>query len=129
MTLSSSITVEAARRELSLEEVLSDYIERHAELEPGSYDLGGVVFRYVPADLRASREGVRWYLRHLNAALFRELGAAPNLFFVDIGRDFLLRIQLSFFQPEWPRLLSVLEQVVRAGREMDAAMRAAAFSH
>jgi len=108
---------------------LRRFILRHPELELVERPLSGIHFFYAPADLDRRQPKTRSYLTVLNRELYQELRGQSNLFFQEGGGQFLLRISTFNQEPKTKELLEIANRVASTGFELDAAMRAAAFSH
>lgn len=98
-------------------------------LEAVNSPLQGILFHYVPDDLAPDSRKIRHYIHLLNEALYEELRGQRYLFYQRTGDAFLLRISFCVDTPPLPAIQQLTQWIISTGREVDAAMRAAAFSH
>ena len=118
-----------AAEELPYIAFLTRELCRHAELQWVASPFQGLCFQFVPEDIDVRLGRKNWYIPVLNRALYETVKGTPHLFYQDTGKEFIFRISFSFEQPDLRSFNMLLQKLVETGRETDAAMRAAAFSH
>lgn len=116
-------------REINIEDLLEQHVAHHRELEYFDSSMKGILIRYLPEDFESNIKAMPCYIRLLNQAIYEELRGRRYLFFQQMGNDFLLRISYYPTSPALPELNKLIQRIVLTGWEVDAAMRAAAFSH
>jgi len=116
-------------QKMEAEEMLEHQVARHRELKAVESPLQGILFQYIPEDFAADNRTFRYYIRLLNEAIYGELRGQRYLFHQQIGDTFLLRISFCVEAPPLPAIQQLIQRILLIGREVDAAMRAAAFSH
>jgi aromatic-L-amino-acid/L-tryptophan decarboxylase len=116
------------REDIALAGRLFSLAEEDPDLEACTHHLSIVTFRFVPADLVPGDSGVDRYLDELNTALLPRIkeqgGTYVSNAIVD-GR-YMLRACIVNFRTTDADVKTVLEIVVRAGRELDAQLRSKA---
>ncbi|HTE47274.1 MAG TPA: aminotransferase class V-fold PLP-dependent enzyme, partial [Gemmatimonadaceae bacterium] len=97
--------------------------EAHAEVEAFTQSLSIATFRYVPLALRdrAGEPETAKYLNDLNTALLERLQKAGEIYLSNavIGGRFALRACIVNFRTSMTDAQTVIDTVVREGRELD----------
>jgi len=116
--------------DIALARALHEAVGREPELEPMTLALSISTFRFVPKDLRArvGEKAVLEYVNALNTALNETLQKGGELFVSNavIGGQYVLRACIVNFRTERSDVEETPAIVVRAGRALDATMRAGA---
>jgi len=113
--------------DIALSRAMAAAIERHPELELMTQSLSITTFRYVPPDTtRLSAADAETYLHALNSQLLEALQSGGELFVSNavIRGRYALRACIVNFHTSAADVEAVPGIVVRAGRALDAAMRA-----
>ena len=100
-------------------------VEAEPNLEPLTRGLSISTFRYVPEDLKPGTEAVDTYLNDLNEELLHRLKGRGEVYLSNAVVDgtFALRACIVNFRTALADLEGVPEIVVRAGAEVDRALR------
>jgi len=116
--------------DIALARALYEAAGREPELEPMTLALSIATFRFVPKDLRArlGEKAVLEYVNALNQALNEKLQKGGELFVSNavLGGQYVLRACIVNFRTERSDVEETPAIVVRAGRALDAEMRAGA---
>jgi aromatic-L-amino-acid/L-tryptophan decarboxylase len=115
--------------DMRLSRQLHESMASHAELEVFTQALSINTFRYVPADLASEADGPAAradYLDRLNRELLERIQSSGEAFVSNavLGDLFVLRACIVNFHTDEGDLQSLVEIVVRLGRELDAELRA-----
>jgi aromatic-L-amino-acid/L-tryptophan decarboxylase len=114
--------------DIALSRSMAAAVERHPELQRLTQSLSITTFRYVPTDLRArlGNPDVEKHLDALNASLLDTLQRGGDVFVSNavIGGRYALRACIVNFHTTVADVEAVPDIVVRAGRAIDAGMRA-----
>jgi aromatic-L-amino-acid/L-tryptophan decarboxylase len=118
--------------DIALARKMADAVARHPHLEVMTQTLSITTFRYVPADLRASRgeDAVAAYLDALNAALLDALQCGGQIFVSNavIHGRYALRACIVNFQTRAEDVDAVPAIVAEHGARLDAEMRQKQFT-
>ncbi len=119
--------VELIRNDIARAAELFAAADEHPELEACTISLSIATFRFVPADLAAGAERVEAYLNELNAALLKELQNGGEVYVSNaiVEGRYVLRACVVNFRTSTADIQAVPDIVVRAGREIDQALRPA----
>jgi glutamate/tyrosine decarboxylase-like PLP-dependent enzyme len=117
--------------DMALARRMFDRVAAHPELEALTCALSITTFRFVPRDLAESRlsdEQRAEYLNDLNTELLTQLQQSGKIYLSNAVLDgrFALRACIVNFRTSAADVDAVPEIVVRAGRQLDAEMRARA---
>jgi glutamate/tyrosine decarboxylase-like PLP-dependent enzyme len=117
--------VELIRNDIARTRELFEAARDHAELEALTLNLSIATFRYVPTDLEPDVAGVGEYLNELNEALVAELQAGGEVYVSNaiVDGSYALRACIVNFRTTSDDIAAVPGIVVRAGRELDRALR------
>jgi glutamate/tyrosine decarboxylase-like PLP-dependent enzyme len=114
--------------DIRLSRLMADVIRRHPELELVTQDLSIATFRYVPAELRNSREdeAIARYLNRLNEALLDSVQRSGEFFVSNavVGGRYVLRACIVNFHTEEADVEALPDAVAQRGRRLHEARRA-----
>ena len=114
------------REDVALARVLFDAAAAHPELEARTCELSIATFRYVPADLRGTRdEAARSHLDRLNRALLDRLQSGGEAFVSNaiVDGEFVLRACIVNFRTTEADVRALPGIVARVGGEIDRELR------
>ncbi|HKR85056.1 MAG TPA: aspartate aminotransferase family protein [Terriglobales bacterium] len=115
--------------DIRLSQAMALAVSRHQELQLMTQELSITTFRYVPRDLRGrlGEAEVELHLDRLNRELLDRLQRGGEIFISNavVGGRYLLRACIVNFHTTHADVEAVPNIVVRIGRELDAALRAA----
>lgn len=114
---------------MTLREIMEQQLKNHLELEWVESPFGGLLFQFIPSDLDRRQEKNQRYIDFLNREIYSRIRGERFLFFQNMGKQFLFRIHFLDTLPQPTELYKLFALITITGRETDAAMRAAAFSH
>ncbi len=110
-----------------LSQQLFEHVKQYPELEPMTQSLSIATFRYVPLDLDRSGAHDEAYLDKLNRELLTRLQNSGEIYLSNavIMGKFALRTCIVNFRTSLSDIEMLPALVVRLGRELDSALRAA----
>jgi glutamate/tyrosine decarboxylase-like PLP-dependent enzyme len=115
--------------DIALSRVMADALARHGSFDVITQSLSITTFRYVPEDLRGSREdaGVAAYLDTLNAAILDALQKGGEVFVSNavIHGRYALRACIVNFHTSVADVNAIPAIVAAYGARLDADLRAA----
>ena len=119
--------------DIRLSREMFNHVRKNANLEAFTQSLSIATFRFVPQDLRSggieNRARVEEYLNNLNEKLLDKLQTGGEIFLSNalIEGKFLLRACVVNFRTTSRDAESMVEVVVRVGKEMDEKLRPASL--
>jgi aromatic-L-amino-acid decarboxylase len=113
--------------DIKLSRAMADAVSRHPELALFTQALSITTFRFVPRDLAAAvgTPVVETYLNELNQELLDSVQRHGEAFVSNavISGTYVLRACIVNFRTDQADVMALIEVIVRAGRDLDAARR------